>query len=230
MVMRDVSPKPVVPRSRSRRGSSCFFWFLTGILLGALGVAVAWMMDERGDASVQATEDTPHTVQSPPKLQYQYPTILPNLQVDVPAEDRPKSPPALPPPPTPPEAAKEPPAKVGAKEVTKPKPQEAATAAVKPPVKESVKEPAKPAEATEGGDDGASYILQVASLASSTEAERFKARLDAQGFSSSVQTVTINGKTFYRVRTGPYKGKEAAAKAKSDLTSKGHQAITIKVK
>jgi len=244
MVMRDVSPKPVVPRARGRRGGSCFFWFLTGGLLGALGVAVAWMMDEHGDASGQATVDTPHTVQTPPKLQYQYPKILPNLRVDVPAEDRPKSPPALPPPPSPPEAAKES-TKAGAKEATKSrpqeatksKPQEATTAAVKPPVKESVKEPAKPvkepakpAEATDGGDEGASYILQIASLASSAEADRFKARLDAQGFASSIQTVTINGKTYYRVRTGPYKGKEATAKAKSDLTSKGHQAIMVKVK
>jgi len=70
----------------------------------------------------------------------------------------------------------------------------------------------------------------VIGLAGSAEADRFKARLDAQGFASSIQTVTINGKTYYRVRTGPYKGKEATAKAKSDLTSKGHQAIMVKVK
>ena len=52
----------------------------------------------------------------------------------------------------------------------------------------------------------------------------------AQGIAASIQQASVDGKTRYRIRTGPFKGKEAASKARAQLASRGHQAITIKLK
>ena len=254
------------PRPRHRRNGSCFFWFLTGGLLGALAVAIAWMMDERGDAAGPVAAGTPRTAQTQPKLRYQYPTILPELEVVVPDEDTSDHPPALPPPPPSPEelkalakaeAAKEAANKAGgAKEPGKPTAKEplkdpakaTGKEAAKTPAKEPVKDPAKtaktpekppakpaeqttkPPEAGPTGGDNETYILQVASLGSPEEAERFKAKLAQQGISVSIQQASVDGKTHYRIRTGPMKGKEAASKAKSQLAGKGFSPMMIKLK
>lgn len=273
---------PLRPRHR-RGGGSGFFWFLTGGLLGALGVAVAWMMDERAGPPGGAA-DHPRTAhaqsqpppQTPPKLRYDYPTILPDLEVVVPEEDMSDRPPALPPPPEPdPPPAKELPktavkapakepgkegakeaaktpskeatktpakepakpiAKEPAKEPTKPATKETAKEPTKPVAKDTPKDPAKtaqpekPAETAPKGGDSETYILQVASLGTPAEAEQFKAKLAAQGIAASIQQASVDGKTRYRIRTGPFKGKEAANKARAQLASRGHQAITIKLK
>ncbi len=258
---------PLRPRHR-RGGGSGFFWFLTGGLLGALGVAVAWMMDERGEPPGGAAADNPRAAQAqpqtPPKLRYDYPTILPDLEVVVPEEDMSDRPPALPPPPEPDppaakelpktavkapakesgkegakEAAKTPakePAKPIAKEPTKPATKETSKEPTKPVAKETPKDPAKtaqpekPAETAPKAGDSETYILQVASLGTPAEAEQFKAKLAAQGIAASIQQASVDGKTRYRIRTGPFKGKEAANKARAQLASRGHQAITIKLK
>ncbi len=266
---RDNSPNPP-PRPRHRRQGSCFFWFLTGGLLGALAVAIAWMMDERAAAG-PVTADAPRAAQTQPKLRYQYPTILEELEVVVPDEDTSDRPPALPPPPPSPEelkalakeAASKDAAKAGAKESAKPTAKEpgkspakeAVKEPAKPPVKETAKTPgkepvkepaktvkapekppakpaepaAKPPEAPAGGDNE-TYILQVASLGSPEEAERFKAKLAQQGIAVSIQQASVDGKTHYRIRTGPLKGKEAASKAKSQLAGKGFSPMMIKLK
>lgn len=257
------------PRHR-RGGGSGFFWFLTGGLLGALGVAVAWMMDERGEPPAGAAGASPRGAQSqaltqpPPKPRYDYPTILPDLEVVVPEEDMSDRPPALPPPPEPdPPAAKEAPktavkpvarepgkegakdatktpakpvAKESAKEPTKPATKETSKEPTKPVAKETPKDPAKtaqpekPAETASKAGDSETYILQVASLATPAEAEQFKAKLAAQGIAASIQQASVDGKTRYRIRTGPFKGKDAANKVRAQLASRGHQAITIKLK
>ena len=274
---------PLRPRHR-RGGGSGFFWFLTGGLLGALGVAVAWMMDERGEPPGGAAADNPRAAQAqpqtPPKLRYDYPTILPDLEVVVPEEDMSDRPPALPPPPepdplpakelpktavktpakepgkegakeatkTPPKEATKTPAKDASKEPAKPVAKEAAKEHTKPATKETSKEPTKPvaketpkdpaktpqpekpAETAPKAGDSETYILQVASLGTPAEAEQFKAKLAAQGIAASIQQASVDGKTRYRIRTGPFKGKEAANKARAQLASRGHQAITIKLK
>ncbi|MGB8146730.1 MAG: SPOR domain-containing protein [Chromatiaceae bacterium] len=263
---RENTPNPS-PRTRHRRNGSCFFWFLTGGLLGALAVAVAWMMDERADAPGPVAAGAPRAPQTQPKPRYQYPTILPELEVVVPDEETSDRPPALPPPPPSPEelkalakaaASKEgkEPAKGGAKEPAQPAGKEplkdpakaAGKVTAKTPAKEPVKEPAKtvktpekppakpaeqtakPPETAPVGGDGETYILQVASLGSPEEAERFKAKLAQQGIAVSIQQASVDGKTHYRVRTGPLKGKEAASKAKSQLASKGFAPMMIKLK
>lgn len=260
---RENTPNPS-PRTRHRRNGSCFFWFLTGGLLGALAVAVAWMMDERADAPGPVAAGAPRAPQTQPKPRYQYPTILPELEVVVPDEETSDRPPALPPPPPSPEelkalakaeAAKEA-AKAGTKEPAKPAAKEPLKDPAKAPGKETAKtpakepakepaktaktpekppakpaeQPAKPPEAAPAGGDNETYILQVASLGSPEEAERFKAKLAQQGISVSIQQASVDGKTHYRIRTGPMKGKEAASKAKSQLASKGFAPMMIKLK
>ena len=250
---------PLRPRHR-RGGGSGFFWFLTGGLLGALGVAVAWMMDERATPPGGAAADNPRTAQAqpqtPPKLRYDYPTILPDLEVVVPEEDMSDRPPALPPPPEPdppptkelPKTAVKGPAKepakdgtkeatkTPAKESTKPVAKESPKESTKPVAKEASKDPAKtaqaekPAETASKPGDSETYILQIASLGTPAEAEQFKAKLAAQGISASIQQASVDGKTRYRIRTGPFKGKDTANKVRAQLASKGHQAITIKLK
>lgn len=239
---------PLRPRHR-RGGGSGFFWFLTGGLLGALGVAVAWMMDERGEPPAGAAGDSPRGAQSqpqiqpPPKPRYDYPTILPDLEVVVPEEDMSNRPPALPPPPEPdpptaketPKTAIKPPAKESGKEGPKEAARTPAKEPTKPVTKEAPKGPAKaqaekPAETATKAGDSETYILQIASLASPAEAEQFKAKLAAQGIAASIQQASVDGKTRYRIRTGPFKGKEAANKVRAQLASRGHQAITIKLK
>ena len=59
-------------------------------------------------------------------------------------------------------------------------------------------------------ETGESYILQVGSFRSATEAEQMKARLAMMGSTATIQTVTVNGDTWHRVRIGPFKGARKA--------------------
>ena len=59
----------------------------------------------------------------------------------------------------------------------------------------------KPAAA---GDDGP-YHLQVGSFRSRREADGMKARVALLGLQAAVETVTLRGDTWHRVRLGPYR-------------------------
>jgi cell division protein FtsN len=48
------------------------------------------------------------------------------------------------------------------------------------------------------------YQLQVASYRSRSDADRMKASLALKGISANIEKVSINDKTYYRVRSGPY--------------------------
>ena len=50
----------------------------------------------------------------------------------------------------------------------------------------------------------ASYWVQVGSYATKDAAEKTKQELNAKGYSSSIQSITANGKTYHRVKIGPY--------------------------
>lgn len=74
-----------------------------------------------------------------------------------------------------------------------------------------------PASAAESG--GNRYMLQVASVTDAKAADEFKARLAMLGFSAKVYQININGKTYNRVRLGPYataSETQAAQKALSE--------------
>ena len=57
---------------------------------------------------------------------------------------------------------------------------------------------------SDGGQN--SYILQVGSFRNAADAEQMKARLALLGTVASVQSVTVNGQAWHRVRIGPFEG------------------------
>ena len=90
-----------------------------------------------------------------------------------------------------------------------------------------------PAPAAPGGaptGTGSGYLLQVGSFPNSADADAMKAKLALQGFSASVQPVTINGQTWNRVRLGPFASATELEAAKQRLTSAGIHAIALKEK
>jgi cell division protein FtsN len=207
---RDYKAREEAPRPRRRRaGASCFFWFVSGALLGALGVAIAWMMQGFQDQAT-APSEAPKQTQAAPKPRFDYAKILPELEVvvtdDELATDRP---PALPTTPPLHPADKTPPP---------------ADAAATPPAT-----PADAAQPAAGGKD--SYLIQIASFKARSDADRLKAQLALMGVQAQIQQVTINGKdTYHRVRSGPYSGKEAVNKTRAMLKGKGLDSIAIKLK
>ena len=60
--------------------------------------------------------------------------------------------------------------------------------------------------------------------------EAIKARVALLGLNARVESATINGKTMYRVRMGPYASASDLAEAKSKLSSGGLPAVAIKAK
>ena len=80
-----------------------------------------------------------------------------------------------------------------AQQTTKP----AQTQAAKP----AQTQQAKPAAATTAKGN---YWVQVGSYATTDAAEKTKKDLAARGYTSSIQSITANGKTYHRVKIGPY--------------------------
>ncbi|HET8881214.1 MAG TPA: SPOR domain-containing protein [Solimonas sp.] len=98
----------------------------------------------------------------------------------------------------------------------------------KPPSTPAPSNPATPAGAAAGNTG--SYIIQVASFRSQSEAEKQKAGLALLGVESRIESVTIDGKnTFYRVRIGPDSNWSHVQATMSRLESSGIQALLVKV-
>jgi len=74
------------------------------------------------------------------------------------------------------------------------------------------------------------YLLQVGSFPNGADADAMKAKLALQGFTASVQPVTINGQTWNRVRLGPFASATELESAKQRLTGAGIHAIALKEK
>lgn len=77
-------------------------------------------------------------------------------------------------------------------------------------------------------DSGAHYLLQAGSFPDPKEADTLKAKLALLGITAKVQQVTVNGKTWNRVRLGPYPSASALEIAKKTLTDNGINAIAMK--
>lgn len=75
---------------------------------------------------------------------------------------------------------------------------------------------------------GVRYLLQAGSSPDSKGAEELKAKLALLGFVARVQPVTINGKTWNRVRVGPYASASDLEAAKKSLAESGINAIALK--
>ena len=86
-------------------------------------------------------------------------------------------------------------------------------------------EPA-PDTPTAGARD--SYILQVGSFRSAPDAEQMKARLALLGSVATVQTVTVNGETWHRVRIGPFEGARKADEMRRMLSDNQIDTLVMK--
>lgn len=75
---------------------------------------------------------------------------------------------------------------------------------------------------------GVRYILQAGSYPDPGSADEAKAKLALLGFVASIQPVTINGKTWNRVRLGPYPSASELEAAKRTLADNGIKAIALK--
>jgi len=75
---------------------------------------------------------------------------------------------------------------------------------------------------------GGRYVLQTGSYPEPKAADEAKAKLALAGFVAQVQPVTINGKTWHRVRVGPYASASELEAAKRSLSENGINAIALK--
>lgn len=84
-----------------------------------------------------------------------------------------------------------------------------------PSVTSTVKQPAKVTDST-------TYYVQASAFQNSDDAEKLKAKLAISGMEASIQKAEVAGKgTWYRVRLGPFKGRDEAEAAVTNLKQSG---------
>ncbi len=75
---------------------------------------------------------------------------------------------------------------------------------------------------------GKRWVIQVASLSDQSKAEAFKDKLRSQGFSATVEPVTVKGKQVYRLRVGPELDAQRADEMKVKINQLNNvQSITL---
>ena len=199
------------PKAKGRPQRSGIFWFAAGALLGAFVVGLLWLrLDPALWRSGSGLADTgvprpraDEIKRAPPSnsLEFEFPDLLRDMTVPVPAEVEP---------PAPKQAAAQP----------APRPEQ--PPAPKPPAAKP-----KPVKAAERE----AFLLQLGSFRKAADAERLKARLAFMGVETRVQKITINNKdTFHRVRSGPYRSKKELDEIRSMLTRNKIKTIVIKWK
>ncbi len=77
-------------------------------------------------------------------------------------------------------------------------------------------------------ETGVRYLLQTGSYPDAKAADETKAKLALLGFVARVQPVTIDNKTWHRVRVGPYASASELEAAKKSLAENGINAIALK--
>lgn len=85
-----------------------------------------------------------------------------------------------------------------------------------------------PAADSQSLDPQESYILQVGSFRSSTDAEQMKARLALLGSVARIQTVTVDDQTWHRVRIGPFNGARKADEVRRMLVDNQIETLVMK--
>ena len=92
---------------------------------------------------------------------------------------------------------------------------------------EELKKSSNPAShALQQGEDN--YLLQVGSFRQSQDAEQLKARLALLGMTAKVQSVSVDGNTWHRVRIGPVSGARQADDIRSRLAENGIESLRMK--
>ena len=210
-------------------------WALVGVLIGAAAVVVLMrhslmpMTAKTGpQANPQATAEAPsetgavapgNAESAPKKPQFDFYSVLSEKEVRIPdaeisaqakAEQQKQ------------QAAANTPA--SAAPATAPV---APSAPGSPPVATQNVE-AAPAAAVPKPAAGSGYLLQVGAFPNPADAETMKAKLAMQGFVANVQSVSVNGQTFHRVRLGPFPTASALEATKQRLSSAGIGSIALK--
>jgi len=73
-----------------------------------------------------------------------------------------------------------------------------------------------------------SYYLQAGSFRNPRDADQLKAKLALLGSVASIQTVTVNGETWHRVKIGPYKGARKADEMRRLLSENQIDTLILK--
>jgi len=74
---------------------------------------------------------------------------------------------------------------------------------------------------------GGSYLIQAGSFRTADDAEALKAQLAMRGMVARIQSVTVNGESWHRVRLGPYDTARAADSARRQLSEQGFDSIVL---
>ncbi|KZC37297.1 MULTISPECIES: SPOR domain-containing protein [Rhodanobacter] len=108
--------------------------------------------------------------------------------------------------------------------------QQAAPAAVPANAPQAVTQDvtAAPASAVPQPASSSGYLLQVGAFPNAADAETLKAKLALQGFVANVQSVSIGGQTYNRVRLGPFRSATELESTKQRLAGAGINAIALK--
>lgn len=72
------------------------------------------------------------------------------------------------------------------------------------------------------------YRLKAGSFTNQTRADRLKAQLILNGFNTQIESADVNGKTWFRVFTGPFVNRSQMNKAQDQLINMGIQTVEIK--
>ena len=83
-------------------------------------------------------------------------------------------------------------------------------------------------EAAVPQNDSEQFILQVGSFKDRADAEQRKAQLALLGETASIQSVTVDGATWHRVRIGPVSGVRAADEKRNKLANSGIDSLVMK--
>ncbi len=89
---------------------------------------------------------------------------------------------------------------------------------------------ASPSNATQVASTtgGGGYVLQLGAFPNSSDADAMKARLALQGFTASVQSVTLDGQVWNRVRIGPFASATELQAMQKRLAAAGFKAMPLK--
>lgn len=92
------------------------------------------------------------------------------------------------------------------------------------------RQPAEKTAASDNTGNKGNYIIQVGSFRNPKDAESMKAQLAFLGASAHIQKVTINDKTWQRVRVGPYSSASEVEAMRTRLSSNGIDSRVYQVK
>jgi cell division protein FtsN len=166
-----------------------------------------------GEAAQHRPASPPKPAEKPPEPQYDFYTLLPEMEVPVPLE-----------PPDPRKEALQ--LKPKQAPPTGPLRREERAKAQEPSRQEQRKAPSRPSG---GGTGGGSYVLQAGSFSDPEPADRLKARLALLGLVSKIQQVGLgSNQVRYRVHVGPFRDLAQVDKVRSQLKAHRIDAIVLK--